>query len=83
MLKWIYVAAAAMALTAPAFAQKTDLPDRTAKQIGQFDVTAMKEGQAALKVSGSCTGEYIVAVNGKAKARLLYHRKPADKKRET
>jgi hypothetical protein len=67
MLKWMCVAAAAMALAAPAFAQKTDLPDRTAKQIGTFDVAAMKEGQTTLKVSGSCTAEYIVAVNGKAK----------------
>lgn len=67
MLKWMCVAAAAMALAAPAFAQKTDLPDRTAKQIGQFDVTAMKEGNAALKLNGTCTAQYIVSVEGKAK----------------
>ena len=67
MLKWMCVAAAAMALTAPAFAQKTDLPDRTAKQIGEFDVTAMKEGNTALKLNGSCTAQYIVSVEGKAK----------------
>lgn len=67
MLKWMCVAAAAVALTAPAFAQKTDLPDRPAKQIKEFDTSAMKEGQAALKANGSCTAEYVVAISGKAK----------------
>ncbi len=67
MLKWMCVAAATLALAAPAFAQKTDLPDRTAKQIGEFDVTAMKEGNNTLKLNGSCTAQYIVSVEGKAK----------------
>lgn len=67
MLKWMCVAAATLALAAPAFAQKTDLPDRTAKQIGQFDVTAMQEGNNALKLSGACTAQYIVSAEGKAK----------------
>lgn len=67
MLKWMCAAAAAIALAAPAFAQKTDLPDRPAKQLNQFDVTAMKEGNATLKVNGSCTAQYIVSVEGKAK----------------
>lgn len=67
MLKWMCAVAAAMALAAPAFAQKTDLPDRPAKQLNQFDVTAMKEGNSTLKVNGSCTAQYIVSVEGKAK----------------
>jgi hypothetical protein len=67
MLKWMCVAAAAMALTAPAFAQKTDLPDRPAKQITPFDVSAMNEGQRTLKVNGACTARYVIAIAGKAK----------------
>lgn len=67
MLKWICVAAASLALAAPAFAQKTDLPDRPAKQTNQFDTTAMKEGNAVLKQNGSCTAQYIVSAQGKAK----------------
>lgn len=67
MLKWLYVAAGAVALTAPAFAQKTDLPDRPAKQITPFDISAMKEGQTTLKVNGTCTATYVVAIAGKAK----------------
>ena len=67
MLKWMCSAAAAMALAAPAFAQQTDLPDRPAKQINQFDVTAMKEGNTTLKLNGSCTAQYIVSTEGKAK----------------
>jgi hypothetical protein len=67
MLKWMCAVAAAMALAAPAFAQKTDLPDRPAKQLTQFNVAAMQEGNAALKANGSCTAQYIVSVEGKAK----------------
>jgi len=67
MLKLMCSVAAALALTAPAFAQKTDLPDRPAKQINQFDVTAMKEGNTTLKLNGSCTAQYIVSTEGKAK----------------
>jgi hypothetical protein len=67
MLKWMCVAAASLALATPAFAQKTDLPDRPAKQTNQFDVSAMKEGNAVLKQNGSCTAQYIVSAEGKAK----------------
>lgn len=67
MLKSMCVAAASLALAAPAFAQKTDLPDRPAKQTNQFDVAAMKEGNAVLKQNGSCTAQYIVSAEGKAK----------------
>ncbi|MEQ1784243.1 MAG: hypothetical protein ABMA14_23050 [Hyphomonadaceae bacterium] len=67
MLKWMCVATASLAFATPAFAQKTDLPDRTAKQIGQFDVAAMQEGNNTLKLNGSCTAQYIVSVEGKAK----------------
>lgn len=67
MLKWMCVAAAAMALAAPAFAQKTSLPDREAKQVGAFDVSAMKEGNTALKLNGTCSAQYIVSAEGKAK----------------
>jgi hypothetical protein len=67
MLKWICAGALAVGLASPAFAQKTDLPDRPAKQIKDFDQTAMKEGIATLKASGECTVQYIVGVNGKAK----------------
>jgi hypothetical protein len=67
MLKWMCAVAASLALAAPAFAQKTDLPDRPAKQTNQFDVAAMKEGNAVLKQNGSCTAQYIVSAAGKAK----------------
>jgi hypothetical protein len=67
MLKWMFVAAAAMSLAAPAFAQKTDLPDRPAKLIKQFDTSAMKEGNTLLKASGQCTAQYVVSLEGKAK----------------
>lgn len=67
MLKWMCAAAAAMALAAPAIAQKVDKPDAPAKQIGQFDVSAMKEGNSTLKLNGSCTAQYVVSTEGKAK----------------
>jgi len=64
MLKWMCAVAASLTLAAPAFAQKTDLPDRPAKQTVQFDVTAIKEGNAVLKQNGTCTAQYIVGANG-------------------
>ena len=67
MLKWMCVAAASLVLAAPAFAQKTDLPDRPAKQLNQFDISALKEGKSALKQNGSCTAQEIVSLKGKAK----------------
>ena len=67
MLKWMCVATASLALAAPAFAQKTDLPDRPAKQTTQFDVAAMKEGNTVLKQNGTCSAQYIVSAQGKAK----------------
>jgi len=67
MLKWVCVAAASLALAGPAFAQKTDLPDRPAKQTTQFDVAAMREGNMLLKANGTCTAQYIVGANGRAK----------------
>jgi len=67
MLKWMCAAAASLALAGPAFAQKTDLPDRPAKQTTQFDVAAMREGNVLLKANGTCTAQYIVGANGRAK----------------
>jgi hypothetical protein len=67
MLKWICAVAFAAALASPAFAQKTDLPDRPAKQTKEFDQGPIKEGIAALKQGGECTVQYIIGVNGKAK----------------
>lgn len=67
MFKWMCMAAASLALAAPAFAQKTDLPDRPAKQTTDFDVTAMKEGNALIKQNGTCMAQYIVGANGLAK----------------
>ncbi len=67
MLKWMCAAALAAAMAGPAFAQKTDLPDRPAKQLNQFDTTAMKDGNSTLKLNGSCTAQYIVSTEGKAK----------------
>lgn len=67
MLKWIAAVAFAAAFAGPAFAQKTDLPDRPLKKIKDFDQTAIKEGIAALKQGGQCTVNYIVDTKGKAK----------------
>jgi hypothetical protein len=69
MLKWMCVAAAAMAMAAPAFAQdlETDLPDRPAKQTTPFDTAAMKEGNSLLKANGVCNAQYIISALGKAK----------------
>lgn len=67
MQTWMCAIAASLALAAPAFAQKTDLPDRPAKQITEFDVSAMREGNTLLQASGSCTAQYIVGANGRAK----------------
>lgn len=67
MLKWMCAAALAVAAAGPAFAQKTDLPDRPLKQTKPFDQTAIKEGLTTLKQGGQCTVQYIVGVNGRAK----------------
>ena len=67
MLKWMCAVAASLALAGPAFAQKTDLPDRPAKQTTEFDVTSIREGNALLKANGACTAQYIVGANGRAK----------------
>lgn len=67
MFKWMCAAAAAVALASPAFAQKTDLPDRPAKQTTPFDTAAMKEGNALLKANGLCTAQYVISEEGKAK----------------
>ncbi|RYG23975.1 MAG: hypothetical protein EON93_23445, partial [Burkholderiales bacterium] len=67
MLKWMCVAAFAVAAAGPAFAQKTDLPDRPVKQTKPFDQTAMKEGITLLKQGGQCTMQYIVGADGRAK----------------
>ncbi|MEQ1607536.1 MAG: hypothetical protein ABL956_00965 [Hyphomonadaceae bacterium] len=67
MLKWTFAVALAAAAAGPAFAQKTDLPDRPLKQTKAFDGAAISEGIAAVKQSGECTVTYIMGVNGKAK----------------
>ncbi|MDP3492745.1 MAG: hypothetical protein Q8R82_06490 [Hyphomonadaceae bacterium] len=67
MLKWICMAGLAAAMAGPAFAQKTDLPDRALKQTKPFDQASIKEGLTALKQGGECTVQYIVGVNGRAK----------------
>lgn len=67
MLKWICAVAFASAFAAPAFAQKTDIPDRPLKQTKAFDQAALKEGITALKASGECSVTYIVGADGKPK----------------
>ncbi|RYY94992.1 MAG: hypothetical protein EON61_23085 [Alphaproteobacteria bacterium] len=67
MLKWMCAVALAGAAAGPAFAQKTDLPDRPVKLIKPFDQTPIKEGLTALKQGGQCTVQYIVGVDGHAK----------------
>lgn len=64
MLKWICAVAFASAFAAPAFAQKTDLPDRPLKQTKPFDQAPLKEGVAAVRQSGECTVTYIVDAKG-------------------
>jgi len=63
----ICAVAISLGVAAPAFAQKTDLPDRPAKQTNTFDTAAMKEGNTTLKANGACTAQYIVSAEGKAK----------------
>ncbi len=67
MLKWMFAVALAAGLASPAFAQKTDLPDRPAKLKNELDQGPIKEGIQALKLGGECTVQYIVGVDGKAK----------------
>lgn len=67
MMKWMLAVAFAAAFAAPAFAQKTDLPDRPLKRLKDFDQAPLKEGISALKASGECSMQYIVGVDGKAK----------------
>jgi len=67
MLKWICAVAFASAFAAPAFAQKTDLPDRPLKQTKAFDSAPVKEGMATVKTAGECTVDYIVGVDGRPK----------------
>lgn len=67
MLKWICAAAFAAAMAGPAFAQKTDIPDRPLKQTTAFNDAPLKEGLAAIKQGGECTVVYIVGADGKAK----------------
>ena len=67
MLKLIFVGALAIAAAGPAFAQKTDLPDRPLKQTTPFSDAPIKEGIAAVKQSGECTITYIVGADGKPK----------------
>jgi len=68
MKAWICAVAISLGCAAPAFAQKTDLPDRPVKQITPFDTTAIKEGNALLRPPAStCTATYVVSVEGKAK----------------
>lgn len=70
MLKWICAVALGVMVTSPAWAQdeKASGPDRPARQTTQFDTTAMKEGNATLKLSGSCKAQYVVSAKGKAKS---------------
>ena len=51
MLKWMCVVGCRWRSPRPAFAQKTDLPDRPAKQTTPFDIAAMKEGNTLLKAT--------------------------------
>ena len=68
MKAWICAVAISLGCAAPAFAQKTDLPDRPVKQITPFDTTAIKEGNTLLRPPAStCTATYVVSVEGKAK----------------
>lgn len=67
MLKWIFAGALAVAAAGPAFAQKTDIPDRPLKQTTAFSDAPLKEGIVAVKQSGECTVTYIVGADGKPK----------------
>jgi hypothetical protein len=60
MKAWICAVALSLGVTAPAFAQKTDLPDRPAKRMSDFDPTAIREANATLQVSGLCNVQFIV-----------------------
>lgn len=67
MIKWMCAVALAAAFAGPAFAQKTDLPDRPLKQIKPFDPEPIKQGIQTLQQGGECTAQFIVAANGKAR----------------
>ncbi len=68
MKAWICAAVMSLGLAAPAFAQKTDLPDRPAKQTTPFDVSSIMEGNNIVKPPAStCRATYVVSIEGKAK----------------
>ncbi len=68
MKAWICAVVLSLGVAAPAFAQKTDLPDRPAKQTTPFDTSSIKEANSILKPPAStCTATYVVSIEGKAK----------------
>ncbi len=67
MLKLVFAVAMGALAVSPAWAQKTDLPDRPQKQIKPFDTDAIKEGITTIKLSGECTVNFVVEWTGKAK----------------
>lgn len=67
MLKLIGAVAFAMTLAAPAFAQKTDLPDRDPKRLSDYDLTVWKAANATLKLNGMCTAQYVIGADSRLK----------------
>jgi hypothetical protein len=67
MLKLVFAVALGALAVSPAWAQKTNLPDRPQKQSKQFDTDAIKEGITTMKQSGECTVNFVVEWTGKAK----------------
>lgn len=64
MKAWICAVVISLGGAAPAFAQKTDLPDRPAKRLSDYDVAAMREANTLLKLNGTCTAQFIVTAAG-------------------
>ncbi|MEZ6030632.1 MAG: hypothetical protein R3C46_12895 [Hyphomonadaceae bacterium] len=64
MKAWICAVALSVGVAAPAFAQKTDLPDRPAKRISEYDPTAIREANTTLRLDGMCTADFTVSAAG-------------------
>lgn len=63
MKAWICAIALSLGVAAPAFAQETDLPDRPAKRMSDFDPAAIIAANATLQASGMCNVQFIVTAS--------------------
>lgn len=63
MKAWICAVALSLGVAAPAFAQKTDLPDRPAKRMSDFDPAAIIAANSTLQASGMCNVQFIVTAS--------------------